>query len=75
MAQTFSASEQGVIALSVGNQNAGTEITVTDQKGSRLISYAPELPFQVIIISSPELEVGEAYTVTVGSLSGDFTAS
>lgn len=75
MAQTFSDSEQGVIAVSAGNQSAGTQITLTDKDGNTVISHAPELTFNVIILSSPDIQKGETYTITVGSLSGDFTAS
>ncbi len=75
MAQTFSDSQQGVIALQVGAQAAGTTITVADKDGTVLISHSPELDFQVVILSSPALAKGETYTVTVGSQSGDFTAN
>ena len=75
MAQTFSASEQGVIALRTGNQAAGTLITLTDAAGNTILSHPPELPFAVVILSSPEMVKGESYTVTIGTDSGDFTAS
>lgn len=75
MAQTFSSSTQGVIALSVGNQSAGTLITVKDSSGNEIISYEPALSFAIVIISMPELNSGETYSVTVGSLSGDFKAN
>lgn len=74
MAQTFSDSEQGVIAVSVGNQSAGTHITLKDKNGSTLIDYAPELSFAVVILSSPQMVSGESYTITVGSESGTFEA-
>lgn len=75
MAQTFSQSQQGVIALSVGNQPAGTQILLCDGDGNALITYEPELDFAILILSCPELVKGESYTVTVGSQSGDFTAN
>ena len=75
MAQTFSSSEQGVIALSVGSQAAGTNITVKDSEGKILVSYEPALNFQIVIISTPEMVSGETYTVNLGSASGDFVAS
>lgn len=75
MAQTFTSSEQGVLALSVGNQSAGTEIVLTDPSGKELVRYAPELPFQIAIISLPELVKGEVYSITVGTSSGDVKAS
>lgn len=74
MAQSFSACEQGVIALSVGNQGAGTEISVTNKSGDEIISHSPALSYQVIILSSPELVCKETYSVSVGSYTGEFTA-
>lgn len=75
MAQTFSDSDQGVIAISVGNQTAGTQITVNDSNGNTIISYEPELNFAVVIISSPEIIKGETYSVMVGTMSGDVEAN
>lgn len=75
MAQTFSSSTQGVIAVSVGGgQSSGVTITVSDGEGKELVSYQPELAFSVIIFSTPELVSGQSYHVTVGSLEGDITA-
>jgi len=74
MAQTFSDSEQGVFAVSVGNQSAGTNITLQDKNGNTIVSYAPELSFAVVIISSPDMVSGETYTITVGATSGEFEA-
>lgn len=75
MAQTFSDSKQGVIALTVGNQSAGTEILLKDKNGNTIIDYTPELNFAVVILSSPDIKSGEKYDITVGSTSGEFEAS
>ncbi|MDE6023927.1 MAG: carbohydrate-binding domain-containing protein [Lachnospiraceae bacterium] len=75
MAQTFSDSEQGVIALNVGNQSANTEIKLTDSDGNTVITHVPDLSFGVVILSSPDIIKGETYTITVGSTSGEFTAN
>lgn len=75
MAQTFSDSEQGVIAVSVGSCAAGTAITLTDEKGNTIISCSPALDFAVVILSSPDIVKGENYTITVGSASGTFEAA
>ncbi|MBE6917938.1 MAG: carbohydrate-binding domain-containing protein [Ruminococcaceae bacterium] len=74
MAQTFSDSEQGVIALSVGSRTAGTQIVLKDLSGNVLLSYAPKLDFAVVILSSPELTKGASYNITIGSDSGEFEA-
>ena len=75
MAQSFSDSEQGVIAISVGNQSAGTKIVLKDKSGKTIIEHSPELNFAVVILSSPNIKKGESYTLTVGSESGEFKAS
>ena len=75
MAQTFSSSEQGVISVSAGSQSAGTEITLADADGNTILTYTPELDFNVVILSSPDIVSGETYTITVGSDSGEFEAA
>lgn len=75
MAQTFSDSEQGVVAVSVGNQSAGTKIVLKDKSGNIIIEHTPELNFAVVILSSPDIKKGETYTIAVGSQSGEFEAS
>ena len=74
MAQTFSDSNQGVVAVSVGNQKAGTEIILKDASGKTLIAYKPELDFAVVILSSPDIAKGKTYSITVGSQFGEFEA-
>ena len=74
MAQSFSGSSQGVIAVRADSQPAGTEITLADASGNVLLSQTPELPFSVIILSSPELSPGETFTLTVGDLTEQLTA-
>ena len=75
MAQTFSDSKQGVVAISVGNQSAGTKIVLKDKSGKTIIEHSPELNFAVVILSSPDIKKGETYSVTVGSESGEFEAN
>ena len=76
MAQTFSTeSTQGVYAVTVGSQSAGTPVVLKDTSGNTVISYTPELPFGLVILSSGEIVKGESYTITVGTDSGTFTAS
>lgn len=75
MAQSFSSSEQGVIAVSVGSQSANTKIVLKDKSGKELLSYTPELSYQIVILSTPEMKSGETYTITVGTESGEFEAS
>ena len=75
MAQTFTSSTQGVFAVTCGTQPAGTNILLRDSSGSAVIDYTPTLPFGLVILSTPEMVSGDAYTVTVGELSGTFKAA
>ncbi len=75
MAQTLSSDTQGVIALGVGNQSAGTAATLSDTDGKEILSVTPELDYAIVIFSCPEMHKGESYTVTIGSVSKDFTAN
>ena len=74
MAQTFSDSSQGVLSVNVGTQSEGTTVTITDSQGNTVASFEPELPFQVVIYSSPQMVSGETYTITAGSYSQETEA-
>ena len=74
MAQSFSDSKQGLIAVNVGNQSAGTEVKLQDADGNTILTVAPKLDFAVVILSSPELTKGESYTLFVGSQSAQVDA-
>ncbi len=74
MAQTFSESSQGVISVNVGNQPAGTAITLSAASGNTMITQTPELAFEIVILSSPDIVSGESYTITVGSASKEVKA-
>lgn len=63
MAQTFSDSGQRVITENAGNQNAGTKLILHDRDWNILLEYTPELPYSMVILSSPDLKEDEAYTV------------
>ena len=75
MAQSFSDSDQGVVAVSINSQSAGTTITVQDSNGSTLLSWTPELDFDFVIVSIPDLVRGETYTIAAGSTFKNVTAS
>jgi len=74
MAQTFSDSGQGVIALSVGNQKANTIIKVEDEDSNVLMQYEPLLDYQIVIVSCEEMEKGKSYIVHIGNYSESFEA-
>ena len=74
MAQSFDESEQGVITVGVGNASADTEITLKSSSGKVILTHKPKLGFQVVILSSPEIEKGKAYSLTVGSQTAQIIA-
>ena len=75
MAQTFaSSSTQGVITCTTGTQSPGSVVTVKDSNGNSVISYEVEYSCAMVIISSPDIVKGDAYTLTIGSTSGNVQA-
>ena len=75
MAQSLTGSGQGVIGVQAGNVPANTQITLADGNGKVLITHAPTLSCNVVILSSPEIKAGESYTLTIGDQSGEVTAN
>lgn len=73
MEMNMTEATQGSILVSTGNQSAGTEITVTDASGNEIISFTPSTSYSCVLISSPELQVGQTYTISSGSSSQDVT--
>ncbi len=73
MAQSIDGNGQGVIAFST-SQSAGTRIVVKDKKGNTIISHEPELSYQIVVISSPDIKQGDTYEVTVGSKTSELKA-
>ena len=70
MAENFGqSSTQGAILYSFGQQAAGTTVTLADASGNVLAEYTPSKSFSSIVISTPEIQTGETYTLTVGGQS------
>jgi hypothetical protein len=72
MAMNFTSAEQGSILLTVETQNGG-EITLTDESGNVVASWAADKAYNCVLVSSPEIEQGETYTLTAGSYSETIT--
>lgn len=68
MLQTFDeSSEQNYLVVYYPElQEQGTMVQLTDSTGADLGSYAPEKAFEVMLISSPQLETGKTYQVVTG---------
>lgn len=48
-------------------QEAGATVTLTDSAGAVLAEYTPEKAYQSVLISTPDLQVGQTYTITAGT--------
>lgn len=75
MAENFSSAEQGLIAVSVGNQSAGSAVTLKNSSGDVIAEAAPDLDYAVVYISTEDMAQGETYTLTAGSYSESITLS
>ncbi len=68
MAQNFdSSSTQGVIMVNIDEQEGNTEISLLDSSSTELLSWTAEKQYSSIIISTPEIQQGETYTITAGT--------
>ncbi len=70
MAQNFgSDSTQCSILYNLSSQNnsaSNASVTLTDSTGTKLVEFTPTKRCNSVVISSPELSVGETYTLTFG---------
>lgn len=74
MAQNFSSdSAQGVIMASVGNQPAGTTVTLKDSGGNILLTKETDQDFSCVILSCADIVQGSTYTLVVGSAETSIT--
>jgi hypothetical protein len=75
MAQNFgSTSTQGSILANMSG-SSGSTISISDSDGKVLASFTPKKSFGCVVVSCPELTVGNTYTLTVGSSSTTITLS
>ena len=75
MAESFSNATQGLIAVSVGDQSAGSTVTLKDASDNVLVEVTPELDYAVVYVSTQDMTQGETYTLTAGSYSESITLS
>lgn len=74
MAQNFgSSSTQGSILVSVGSQEAGSTVTLTDESGQELITFQAAKSFDSVAVSCPEITEGASYTLTAGTSENQIT--
>ncbi len=75
MAESFTNASQGLIAVSVGSQSAGSTVTLKNSSGDVLAEVTPELDYAVVYVSTQDMAQGETYTLTAGSYSESITLS
>lgn len=64
-----SSSQYSVSATLDEYQEADTLVTLCDDGGNELVSFAPAKTFNHIVISSPDIKSGENYTLYIGGTS------
>ena len=69
-------SPQSSIVMTFSNtQEANSTFTSTDSAGNIIAAFAPQKPYQAVVISTPDLQSGQSYTINTGaSVSGNATA-
>jgi len=73
MAENFSNASQGLIAVNIGSQSAGSTVTLKDAAGNVIAEVTPELNYAVVYISTEDMAQGETYTLTAGTYSESIT--
>lgn len=76
MTENFgSTSTQCAFLVTMNSFGAGETITITDSQGTVLYTGVTVKSANSVVFSSPDLTVGETYTVTIGSTSATVTQS
>ena len=70
-----STSTQCAFLVTMNSFGAGETITITDSQGTVLYTGVTVKSANSVVFSSPDLTVGETYTVTIGSTSATVTQS
>lgn len=75
MASTFgSSSSQGNAMINLSSSQSET-IELFDSNGNSLASFTPNKAYSCVVISCPEMEKGESYSLSCGSETKEFTLS
>ena len=75
MAESFTSTSQGLIAISVGNQSAGSTVSLKDGSGNVIAETTPELGYAVVYISTEDMTQGGTYQLSAGTYSESITLS
>ncbi len=64
-----SSSQYSIIMTYPQMQKAGTLVSLSDDAGKEIVTFAPTKDYQTVVISSPELKKGSSYTLYSGGKS------
>lgn len=68
MAQNFDqSSTQGAIMVTTTGTSAGEKVSLKDSNQKEIVSWEPEKEYSCVIVSCPDIQEGETYTITTGT--------
>ncbi len=76
MAQSFSSAQnQGAIFTTFSTQQANTPLSLCDQDGNVILSFAPAKAYQSAVITAPKIQSGNTYTLVAGGTLAELDAN
>ena len=73
-ANSLGITQNSIIGYAESELAAGTTVSLKDDNGNTIISYAPQENFSAVYITSPSIEIGKNYTLEIGDTRYDITA-
>lgn len=74
MAQNFDqSSTQGAIMVTTTGTSAGEKVSLKDSNQKEIVSWEPDKEYSCVIVSCPDIQEGETYTITTGTESQEIT--
>lgn len=73
-ANSLGITQNSIIGYAESELAAETTVSLKDDNGDTIISYAPQEKFSAVYITSPSIEIGKNYTLEIGDTRYDITA-
>ena len=73
-ANSLGITQNSIIGYAEYELAAGTTVSLKDDNGDTIISYAPQEKFSAVYITSPSIEIGKNYTLEIGDTRYGITA-
>lgn len=67
MAQNFSTATQGSMLVTLSSTQSEGTVTLKDSSGATVAEYTFDKSFNSVLVSTPEIQQGETYTLTAGT--------